>query len=125
MSDRLFPVSIHEQIRCVERELKMRGRVYPDRVERNRMSPQQAERETEAMTAVLGTLMVCMQLADCLDQAPRQTLGGLREQDRVACGEAESVFKVIQISDELARQVAAQLRGEDVSSGPRPGAPLL
>lgn len=110
LSDRLFPVSLEEQIRCVERELKMRGRVYTDRVDRKRMSPQEADREIEAMTAVLGTLKVCEQLAKCLDDAPR-----IFAHPRSALEGS----KVIQVTDELAKQIAAQLRGEDISSGPR------
>lgn len=38
---------------CVERELTMRKRVYPDWVARKRMSPQQAEKEIRRMLGVL------------------------------------------------------------------------
>jgi hypothetical protein len=54
--DRLFPVSLEEMIACVERELKMRERVYPRRLADGRMSAQQVEREMRHMRAVLDTL---------------------------------------------------------------------
>lgn len=49
-------VPIEAQIRCVEREIRMRKRVYPSWVERGRMTQAKAEEELEAMEAVLATL---------------------------------------------------------------------
>ena len=49
-------VSLTEQIKCVERELVMRRRVYKRRVEEGRMDQAMADREIEAMEAVLETL---------------------------------------------------------------------
>lgn len=37
---------------CIERELKMRRRVYPRWVEQRRMSQQQADREIKLMEAI-------------------------------------------------------------------------
>jgi hypothetical protein len=86
-----------EQVRCVEREIQMRQRVYPGLVDRGRMTPNQAMRETEAMLGVLETLNQCMQLADCLEQVER------------IIGPEARVY--VQIPDTLATQIAAQLRG--------------
>ena len=60
MSD-LFPylpihVSLDEQLACVEREIKMRERVYPGLVENGKMSRPQADLEITKMRAVLTTL---------------------------------------------------------------------
>lgn len=49
-------VSIDEQISCVQREVGLRRRIYPNRVMTGRMSKQRAEREIAAMEAVLETL---------------------------------------------------------------------
>lgn len=49
-------VPIAEQIACVERELRMRARVYPGWVAAGRMTRERAEAETRAMEAVLMTL---------------------------------------------------------------------
>lgn len=56
LSGDLFEVTIIEQIRCIERELSYRQRVYKRLVERNRMSADEAEREIRIMRAVLVTL---------------------------------------------------------------------
>lgn len=50
-------VDILEQIASVERELRMRDRVYPRWVENGKMSPQKAKHEIACMEAVLRTLM--------------------------------------------------------------------
>lgn len=60
----LFPevrprVSIEAQIECVERELAMRNRVYPRLVDAGKMSQRQADKEIEAMQAVVETLKAC------------------------------------------------------------------
>lgn len=49
-------VSIEDQIKCVEREIKMRARVYPRFIASGKMTPQGAEKEIENMKAVLETL---------------------------------------------------------------------
>lgn len=50
------PITIDEQIKCVEREIFMREQVYPGRVTKHKMSQEKADREIAAMTAVLATL---------------------------------------------------------------------
>lgn len=52
----LFPISLAEQIECVDRELKMRARVYPLHMAAGKMTEKLAERETTRMQAVLETL---------------------------------------------------------------------
>jgi hypothetical protein len=52
----LPPVTLAEQIACVERELAMRRRVYPRWVGRGQMKPGAAEEEIRRMEAVLETL---------------------------------------------------------------------
>ena len=47
---------IDEQIASVEREIKMRERVYPRWVEAKRMTQAKADHELEAMKCVLVTL---------------------------------------------------------------------
>lgn len=49
-------VSIEDQIKCAERELAMRLRVYKRNVEMERMDPAKAQHETEAMKAIIETL---------------------------------------------------------------------
>jgi hypothetical protein len=49
-------VSIDDQMKAVRREIAMREHVYPRRVGAGQMTQQQADRETEAMRAVLATL---------------------------------------------------------------------
>jgi hypothetical protein len=49
-------VTIDRQIECVERELKLRHRVYANRVFTKRMTQALADREMLRMTAVLDTL---------------------------------------------------------------------
>lgn len=49
-------VPIANQIACVRREITMRNWVYPRWVEKGRMNQEQADRELEAMIAVLATL---------------------------------------------------------------------
>lgn len=51
-----MPVSITDQIRCVERELGFRRRVYARRVDAQSMTQAQADKEIGAMEAVLATL---------------------------------------------------------------------
>ena len=49
-------VSIDEQVKCVEREIGMRVRVYPAWVQNGRMTQAKADHELKAMRAVLATL---------------------------------------------------------------------
>lgn len=48
--------TIDEQIACVKREIRMRESVYPRWVGNGKMSQRQADRELNAMRAVLATL---------------------------------------------------------------------
>lgn len=52
----LFPVTLDDQIACVEREIRMRERVYPHQVNLGRMNQEYADRELARMRAVLSTL---------------------------------------------------------------------
>ena len=49
-------IPIDEQVKCVEREIGMRERVYPRWIEAKRMTQKKADQELEAMRAVLETL---------------------------------------------------------------------
>lgn len=55
-TDRLFAVSIEEQIASVEREIRMRESTYPRWVEQRCMTVKTAEHEISCMQAVLATL---------------------------------------------------------------------
>lgn len=50
-------IPIEDQIKCVKRELTMRGKVYTHQIARGKMRHDEAEREIETMRAVLQTLM--------------------------------------------------------------------
>jgi hypothetical protein len=52
----LFPVTIEEQIAEVERELELRRRVYPRRVEEKKMSQNASDLHMRRMENVLATL---------------------------------------------------------------------
>lgn len=49
-------ITIDEQIECVEREIKMRRKVYPNRVAREQMTQSFAAEQIVTMEAVLETL---------------------------------------------------------------------
>lgn len=49
-------VSLARQIKCVQREVGFRERVYPRRIARGSMKQAQADEETAVMRAVLATL---------------------------------------------------------------------
>lgn len=49
-------VPLADQVRCVEREVALRERLYPDFVARRRMTPADSKRELVRMRAVLRTL---------------------------------------------------------------------
>lgn len=55
MSD-LLPVTLGEQIKCLEREIGYRKRVYPRWVESGKMKLDQADYQVAAMEAALATL---------------------------------------------------------------------
>lgn len=54
-----LPIPIEAQIKCVEREIDMRIRVYGNRVRDGKMKQAQADAEIAAMRAVLRTLNGC------------------------------------------------------------------
>lgn len=49
-------VPISAQVKCVEREIRFRERVYARRVGEKKMSQAKADEELDAMRAVLATL---------------------------------------------------------------------
>lgn len=49
-------MTLDDQIKSVQREIRMREYVYPGRIEKGKMKPHEAEHEIEAMKAVLATL---------------------------------------------------------------------
>jgi hypothetical protein len=51
------PHTIDAQLACVQREIRMRERKYPEWVEAGRMNKFQADHELACMKAVLATLM--------------------------------------------------------------------
>jgi hypothetical protein len=53
----LFPLPLAEQIAAVEREINLRKRVYPRRIEARKMTRDNADREIARMSAVLDTLI--------------------------------------------------------------------
>lgn len=55
--ERMFAVSLEEQLACVEREISMRERVYRRWVEEKRMTQKLADRELALMKAVRETLV--------------------------------------------------------------------
>lgn len=52
----LFEITLNDEIAEVEREIRMRREVYARRVQRNQMRPEDAERRTRVMEAVLSRL---------------------------------------------------------------------
>ena len=66
MSDDMFPgapITIEAQIACVEREIKMRQRVYAYRVDKGKMTQKQSDKELTLMCAVLQSLKLLDDLA--------------------------------------------------------------
>lgn len=53
----MIPFTREELIACVEREIRMRERVYPDRVAMGKMSGASSLREVAMMRAVLDVLL--------------------------------------------------------------------
>lgn len=56
LADILPPVTLGEQIACIERELRLRRQVYTRWVDRGRMRQSEADEELRRMEAVLATL---------------------------------------------------------------------
>ena len=52
----LFEITLQDQIGCARREIKMRERVYADRISRQIMTQEFADHEISVMKAVLETL---------------------------------------------------------------------
>lgn len=73
----LFPVTLAEQVACVQREIAMRERVYPRFIEKGRMNAEKAGREIAAMKAVLETLLeVSRALSRAVDETVIQVRAG-------------------------------------------------
>ena len=51
-------INIDDMIKCVEREIGMRQRVYPRWVEQHKMSQEKADLEIRTMTAVFGASFI-------------------------------------------------------------------
>lgn len=62
------PVTIEEQVACVERELRMRRNAYPRWIQAGKMTQAKAYAEIATMEAVLATLQA---------QVPPPAQGGL------------------------------------------------
>ena len=56
LTDALPPVTLADQIKCIERELAMRDRVYPRWISSGKMKQAAAHEEIRRMEAVLDTL---------------------------------------------------------------------
>lgn len=52
----MFEITLQEQIDCVDRELNMRGRVYPRWVSERKLTQALADKEMARMRAVRATL---------------------------------------------------------------------
>lgn len=57
-------VPLRAQLACARRELALRTRVYPRLVARETMRPEAAERELQAMRAIVRTLKALAQAED-------------------------------------------------------------
>ncbi len=55
-------ISIQEQIKCVEREIDMRKKVYPRLVINGKMTEGQKNKEIAAMNAVYNTLILAQRM---------------------------------------------------------------
>lgn len=63
----LLPVTLEDQLRCVEREIALRERVYSRWAESGKMMRQKADREIAVMRAVADTLRATMARASAPD----------------------------------------------------------
>ena len=52
----LFPITIDDEIAEVRREIQLRERVYPNWVHTGRLKQERADRQLEAMRAVMARL---------------------------------------------------------------------
>jgi hypothetical protein len=50
----LLPITLDDQIAAVEREIAMRGRVYPRQVFNRKMTQRQADREIAVLASLIG-----------------------------------------------------------------------
>lgn len=64
----LLSVTLEDQLRCVEREIAMRERVYPGWVKLGKMTLRRANQETAMMRAVADTLRAAIARASAPDQ---------------------------------------------------------
>lgn len=62
-------IPYEDQVEAIERELKLRERVYPRRVEGGQMTQALADREVARMRAVKATLDLVVALSKALDKA--------------------------------------------------------
>ncbi len=72
----LLPPSIDDLIRCVERELMRRRRLYPARIKTHRLKPAEAERELMLMREILATLQRIAKPARSLAE-PQKAVQGI------------------------------------------------
>lgn len=56
-------IAIHDQIKCVEREIALRRSVYARRVSSGSMTQEASDREIATMEAVLDTLRAVKKMA--------------------------------------------------------------
>lgn len=57
-------ISIDDQIRCAQRELDMRQKVYPNLVRNKKMTEAAAEKEVASMFAIIETLRWAKKVAE-------------------------------------------------------------
>lgn len=69
-------ISLTEQLECVDRELSMRGRVYPRWVLEKKLTQALADKEMARMRAVRHELLVSAARRRLLDQLMEQAVGG-------------------------------------------------
>ena len=53
MNGNAKPITYHEMVGCLKREIYYRGRVYPGQVDRGYMTREQAQRQIDIMHAIL------------------------------------------------------------------------
>jgi hypothetical protein len=58
MDEDLGDVTLAMQVAAAKREVALRASAYPKWIESGRLNPDEAERETRAMRAVLKTLLI-------------------------------------------------------------------
>jgi hypothetical protein len=65
-------ISLADMIACVERELELRKRVYPRRVEAKKMTQEAADKEMLRMQAVRQTLLRIEKLYEGIDTGEKK-----------------------------------------------------